>query len=87
MIHQYKLNGYNIVLDVYSASVHVTDDMAYDAIALLDKGLSKEEAQKEITEKYLGRQLQDTDGNPGEIVSEKDIADTFADIDALTAQK
>ena len=38
MIHQYKLNGYNIVLDVYSASVHVTDDMAYDAIALLDKG-------------------------------------------------
>ena len=32
MIHQYKLNGYNIVLDVFSGSVHITDDAAYDAI-------------------------------------------------------
>ena len=40
MIHQYKLNGYNIVLDVYSASVHVTDDLAYDAIHLIDSGMS-----------------------------------------------
>ncbi len=32
MIHQYKLNGYNIVLDVYSGSVHVVDDVAYDII-------------------------------------------------------
>ena len=38
MIHQYKLNGYNIVLDVYSGSVHAVDDVAYDAIALLDAG-------------------------------------------------
>ena len=27
MIHQYKLNGYNIVLDVYSGSVHVVKEM------------------------------------------------------------
>ena len=33
MIHQYKLSGYNIVLDVYSGSVHAVDDVAYDAIA------------------------------------------------------
>ena len=33
MIHQYKLNGYNIVLDVYSGSVHVVDEVAYDLIA------------------------------------------------------
>ena len=32
MIHQYKLNGFNIVLDVYSGSVHVVDDVAYDII-------------------------------------------------------
>ena len=30
MIHQYKLNGYNIVLDVYSGSVHLVDDVAFD---------------------------------------------------------
>ena len=34
MIHQYKLNGFNIVIDVYSGSVHVVDDVAYDIIQL-----------------------------------------------------
>jgi len=33
MIHQFKLNGYNIVLDVCSGSVHVVDDVTYDLIA------------------------------------------------------
>ena len=33
MIHQYKNNGYNIVLDVNSGSVHVVDDKVYDVIA------------------------------------------------------
>ena len=32
MVHQYKNNGYNIVLDVNSGSVHVVDDMVYDII-------------------------------------------------------
>ena len=34
MIHQYKLNGYNIVLDAFSGSIHVVDDVAYDIIRL-----------------------------------------------------
>ena len=33
MLHQYKLNGYNIVLDSCSGSIHVVDDVAYDLIA------------------------------------------------------
>lgn len=37
MIHQYKNNGYNIVLDVCSGSVHVVDDMVYDIIALYEQ--------------------------------------------------
>ena len=37
MIHQYKNNGYNIVLDVNSGAVHVVDDMSYDVIAVVDK--------------------------------------------------
>ena len=35
MIHQYKNNGYNIVLDVNSGSVHVVDDMVYDIISII----------------------------------------------------
>ncbi len=37
MIHQYKLGGYNIVLDVCSGGVHVVDEIAYDMIALYEK--------------------------------------------------
>ena len=34
MVHQYQLNGYNIVLDTCSGSVHVVDEVAYDVIAM-----------------------------------------------------
>ena len=36
MIHQYKNNGYNIVMDIASGSVHVVDDVVYDAVAMLE---------------------------------------------------
>jgi len=35
MIHQYRLNGYNIVLDVNSGGIHLVDDLTYDLIARL----------------------------------------------------
>lgn len=34
MIHQYKNNGYNIVLDENSGSIHVVDDVVYDVLPL-----------------------------------------------------
>lgn len=34
MVHQYKLNGYHLVLDSCSGGVHVVDEVAYDVIAL-----------------------------------------------------
>lgn len=37
MVHQYKNNGYNIVLDVCSGSVHVVDDLVYDIISLYEE--------------------------------------------------
>ncbi|MCM1190879.1 MAG: thioether cross-link-forming SCIFF peptide maturase [Butyrivibrio sp.] len=36
MIHQYKSNGYNIIMDVNSGSVHVVDDIVYDMIPLVE---------------------------------------------------
>ena len=48
MVHQYQLNGYNIVLDSCSGSVHVVDDVAYDVIAMY-----KEHSADEIVE--IGR--------------------------------
>ena len=37
MIHQYKLGGYNIVLDVCSGAVHVVDEVAYDIIEMFEE--------------------------------------------------
>lgn len=36
MVHQYKNNGYNIVLDVNSGAVHVVDDVVYDIVPLFE---------------------------------------------------
>ena len=36
MIHRYRNNGYNIVLDVNSGSVHVVDDLVYDLLPLVE---------------------------------------------------
>jgi len=36
LIHQYKSNGYNIVLDVNSGAVHVVDDIVYDVIGMYE---------------------------------------------------
>ena len=52
MIHQFKLNGYNIVLDVCSGGVHVVDDLAYDAIALFDKGAAEEDMLPVLQKTY-----------------------------------
>ena len=51
MIHQYKLGGYNIVLDVCSGSVHVVDDAAYDIIGLYE-GHSREDILARMAEQY-----------------------------------
>jgi uncharacterized protein len=53
MIHQYKLNGYDIVLDVNSGSVHCVDDVAYDIIQLFcEADLSREEIADFVVKKY-----------------------------------
>ena len=37
MIHLYKLNGFNIVVDAASGAVHSVDEVAYDLIAFFDE--------------------------------------------------
>ncbi len=46
MVHCYKNNGYNIVMDVNSGSVHVVDDIVYDLIPLMESPV-KEKVTKE----------------------------------------
>ncbi len=51
MIHRYKLGGLCIVLDVYSGSVHVVDEVAYDIIGMFEES-SREEIVRAIMDKY-----------------------------------
>ena len=51
MVHQYKLNGYNIVLDTCSGSVHAVDEVAYDIIEMY-KTSSEEEIVAAMLKKY-----------------------------------
>ena len=61
MIHQYKLGGYNIVLDTCSGGIHVVDDVAYDMIALYE-GTEKDTILAEMKKKYVGKdEITDTD--------------------------
>ena len=52
MVHQYKLNGYNIVLDTASGSVHTVDDLAYDIIEMYANGAQSEKIIDDMLEKY-----------------------------------
>ncbi len=51
MIHCYKLGGLNIVLDVYSGSVHLVDEVAYDIIEMFEN-YTREQITAKILDKY-----------------------------------
>lgn len=73
MIHQYKNNGYDIVLDVNSGAIHVVDDPTYDMISEYE-GKPRETVVSDIVEKY-----------PSE--TKEDIEEAYDEITALKDQK
>ncbi len=48
MIHQYKNNGYNIIMDINSGAIHVVDEMTYDAIAWLKERVVDQETPEPL---------------------------------------
>ena len=51
MIHQYQMDGLNIVLDVCSGGVHLVDEIAYDMISLYET-TPREEVLSAMMAKY-----------------------------------
>lgn len=72
MIHQYKMGGYNIVLDPNSGSVHSVDEVAYDIIGMYESH-TPEEITKEIVDRYGEK----------EGVTPEDVAEVLEDIETL----
>ena len=77
MIHQYKLGGYNIVLDVCSGGVHVVDDVAYDIIALFENS-SREAVLSAMAEKYPALPAADIAECYEQVVGLKEAGKLFA---------
>ena len=72
MVHQYQLNGCNIVLDTCSGGVHVVDEVAYDVIALFEDH-TPNEIVAAMLKKYAGR----------DDVTEQDLRECIADVQSL----
>ncbi|NVF11945.1 thioether cross-link-forming SCIFF peptide maturase [Anaerococcus sp. AGMB00486] len=70
MIHQYRAKGYNIVLDVYSGSVHLVDDITYDIIELFDKD-----------KKYIKKEIQKLHN-----ISNEEFEETLSEVESLKNQ-
>lgn len=51
MIHKYKMNNYNIVLDVFSGAVHIVDDVVYDIIDYFENK-NMDEIKNILKDKY-----------------------------------
>ncbi len=58
MVHQYKNNGYNIVLDVNSGSIHIVDDVTYDVIPMFETN-TREEIANSLKENYKEADIQE----------------------------
>ena len=80
MVHLYKLNGYNIVLDVFSGSVHAVDDVAFDAISMYETH-TPEEIKNALSEKYKdeGVTLEDLDEVLSDIAELKEGGKLFTE--------
>lgn len=71
VVHQYKNNGYSIVLDVNSGCVHIVDELTYDIIALYEK-MEKEAIIVEMLSRY-----------EKDAVTRKEIEEALAEIEQL----
>lgn len=59
LIHQYKSNGYNMVLDINSGSIHEVDDLVYDVISLLDESVSDDKIKESLHGRYSADEIEE----------------------------
>ena len=79
MIHQYKNNGYDIIMDVNSGAVHVVEDVVYDAVACLSERLEDLEKPEPIPEELREEVVNRLSGT----YELSDIEDALSDIQEL----
>lgn len=61
MIHKYRLNGYNIVLDVHSGGVHVVDDLTYAMLNYIHPPLEEQAPQSFYSDYFSDYSVEEID--------------------------
>lgn len=79
MIHQYKNNGFYIIMDVNSGSVHVADPVLYDAVEIAAKVMPELDGPQELPEHMKAELLKELASAYGE----EEIREAIEDIQAL----
>ncbi|MBR4627201.1 MAG: thioether cross-link-forming SCIFF peptide maturase [Ruminococcus sp.] len=74
MIHKYKLNGFNIVLDVNSGGVHIVDELTYDLLDNVEPPF-EEKCPEKVVEKL------------SKVYSPEDIESCYQEIVELYSEK
>ncbi len=72
MVHQFKNNGYNILLDVSSGAIHVVDDVVYDVVMLWES-LNQEEIFDKLKGRYDGEELSEATEEVAALVKEGEL--------------
>ena len=85
MIHQYKNNGYAIIMDINSGAVHAADDTVYDAVACLSGKLPdmekpepiptdlKEEVRTRLCGAYKSQDIEDALSDIQELIDREEL--------------
>lgn len=97
MVHQYKNNGYNIVLDVNSGMIHVVDDLVYDIIEKYNeidkvkqtgmKEIDKKDVLDKVLIKYRSQGYKELFKNNNEEAVKAAVFEAFDDIEELIKEE
>ncbi len=90
MLHQYRSNGYNIVMDVNSGSIHVVDDVVYDLIELLDSVKGEKNIRNAVSEDLIEtlpyEELEDVFSNLLTRYSDEQLREAYNEVCELISQ-
>ncbi len=76
MVHQYKNNGYCIVLDVCSGAIHVVDDVTYEVVALYAEGggrCPREGLHAALDGRFGASEVEEAAGEVDELIAAGDL--------------
>jgi len=82
MIHQYKMDDLQIVIDVNSGSIHLVDDLMYDIIERMEKGESSLDISIDLSSKYSNNEIDEAFNEINQLINSGQLftEDTYDEV-------